>query len=88
MTRRRGNRARWSWRVAGGDSGRADLNCNKKRKGIVDAPRASVDPVSGCSSAWSTDYSLTGPEGAAAVAAGLVDAEWYRPPSTLTGYAV
>jgi Na+-transporting NADH:ubiquinone oxidoreductase subunit F len=26
------------------------------------------------------DYSLTGPEGAAAVAAGLADAEWYRPP--------
>jgi Na+-transporting NADH:ubiquinone oxidoreductase subunit F len=26
------------------------------------------------------DYSLTGPEGAAAIAAGLVDAEWYRPP--------
>ena len=26
------------------------------------------------------DYSLTGPEGAAAIAAGLADAEWYRPP--------
>jgi Na+-transporting NADH:ubiquinone oxidoreductase subunit F len=26
------------------------------------------------------DYSLTGTEGAAAMAAGLVDAEWYRPP--------
>ena len=26
------------------------------------------------------NYSLTGPEGAAAIAAGLADAEWYRPP--------
>ncbi len=26
------------------------------------------------------DYSLTGPGGAAAIAAGLADAEWYRPP--------
>ncbi|HXW82036.1 MAG TPA: fatty acid desaturase [Acidimicrobiales bacterium] len=26
------------------------------------------------------DYSLTGPEGAVAIAAGLADAQWYRPP--------
>ena len=26
------------------------------------------------------NYGLTGSEGAAAIAAGLVDAEWYRPP--------
>jgi Na+-transporting NADH:ubiquinone oxidoreductase subunit F len=26
------------------------------------------------------DYSITGPEGAVAIAAGLADAEWYRPP--------
>jgi Na+-transporting NADH:ubiquinone oxidoreductase subunit F len=42
--------------------------------------QASTEPMAEVDRPAPRDYSLTGPEGAVAIAAGLADAEWYRPP--------